>query len=154
MKVIFLQDVPRVGNRYDIKEVPDGYAMNFLIPRKLAQRATPEAVAKLKQKKQNIEVGKKVQEDLLIKNLEEIKERVLHIRVKADDKGHLFAGLKAKDIVEAMQKEHGADISEDSIKLKKPIKEIGEYEILLEITTAAGGETRKSSFKLVVEGDD
>ena len=47
MKVIFLQDVPRVGKRHDIKEVNDGYAMNFLFPRKLAELATSKAIAEL-----------------------------------------------------------------------------------------------------------
>ena len=50
MRVIFLQDVPRVGKKYDIKEINDGYAMNFLFPRKLAESATPRAVAELEKR--------------------------------------------------------------------------------------------------------
>ena len=66
MKVIFLQDVPKVGRRHDMKEVNDGYAQNFLFPRKLAEMATPSAVTELEKRKNNIEIENKIQEELLI----------------------------------------------------------------------------------------
>ena len=56
MKVIFLKDVPRVGKKYDIKEINDGYAMNFLFPQKLAEIATPSAIANLEKRQKNIEI--------------------------------------------------------------------------------------------------
>lgn len=153
MKVIFLHDVLRVGRKYDVKEVNDGYAMNFLFPRKLAQNATPKALAELEIRKKDIILEREVQEDLLMKNLEEIKGKVVHIKAKADEKGHLFAQVHEKEIVEAMKNEHRADISEEFIVLEKPIKAVGEFEIPIEIKTAAGGgASKKSSFKLVVEG--
>src|SRR3989338_9682031 len=98
MKVIFLKDVQRVGKRHDTKEVNDGYAMNFLIPRKLAEVATPKTIAELEKRKKNIEIEREVQEDLLMKNLEEIKGKVLHMKGKTDEKGHLFSGIRARDI--------------------------------------------------------
>lgn len=145
MKVIFLQDVPRVGKRHDVKDVNDGYAANFLLPRKLAIVATKEALAELERRKQNIEIERAVQDDLLKKNLEEIKGKVLHMTGKADDKGHLFQGIHAKEIAAAMKSEHHADISPDVIVLDKSIKQIGEFEIPIEI------KGKKSSFKLIVE---
>ena len=146
MKVIFLQDVPRVGKKYDIKEVNDGYAMNFLLPRKLVEVATKKAVANLEFRKKEITIEREVQEDLLMKNLEEIKDKVLHLKAKTDKKGHLFSGIHAKEIVEAMKAEHYADISQEFIVLEKPIKEVGEFEIPIKV------KDKKSSFKLVVEG--
>lgn len=145
MKVIFLKDVPRVGRKYDIKNIADGYAMNFLLPKKLVELATPKAVADLENKKKNIAIEKEIQTDLLIKNLEEIKGKTLHIKAKADDKGHLFKGIHSKEIVDAMKIEHHADINEEFIILEKPIKEIGGHEIQIEIMG------KKSSFKLVIE---
>jgi large subunit ribosomal protein L9 len=145
MKVIFLQDVPRVGKKYDIKEVNDGYVMNFLIPRKLAELATPSAVASLEKRKKNIEIEREVQTDLLMKNLEEIKGKVITIKGKANEKGSLFKAIHKKEIVEEMKKQNHADINEDFIILEKPIKEIGEFDIPIEI------KNKKSSFKLVVE---
>lgn len=145
MRIIFLQDVPRVGKKYDVKEVNDGYAMNFLLPRKLAEMATPKAVATLEMHKRKLVVESKVQEDLLIKNLEEIKGKIVLVKGKANEKGSLFKSIHKKEIVEEMHKQHHADISEEFIVLEKPIKEVGEFEIPIEI------KGKKSSFKLMVE---
>ncbi len=145
MRVIFLQDVPRVGKRHDIKEVNDGYVMNFLIPRKLAEVATPKAIADLEKRKKNIEIEREVQEELLMRNLEEIRGKVLRISAKADEKGHLFSGIHKKEISEEMKRQNHADISEEFIVLEKPIKEIGEHEIPISI------KNKKSSFKLIIE---
>ena|SRR3989338_4021603 len=145
MKVIFLQDVPRVGKRHDIKEVNDGYAINFLLPRKLAISATPKAVSELEMRKKEIAIEKEVQEGLLERNLEEIKNKVVTIKMKADEKGHLFSAIHTKNIVEAMKTEHRADIAPEFIILEKPIKAVGEFEIPIFI------KGKKSSFKLIVE---
>lgn len=145
MKVIFLHDVPRVGKKYDVKDVPDGYAMNFLIPQRLAETATPKALTTLEMRKKEITIEREVQEDLLMKNLEEIKGKVVTIKVKADEKGNLFSAIHQKAIVEAMKNEHRADISEEFIVLEKPIKQIGEFEIPIKV------KDKKSLFKLVVE---
>ena len=145
MRVIFLQDVPRVGKRHDIKEINDGYVMNFLIPRKLAEVATPKAIVDLEKRKKNIGIEREVREDLLMKNLEEIKGKVLVIKAKADEKGHLFSGIHKKEIVEEMKRQNHADLEEEFLALQKPIKEIGEHEIPIVI------KDKKSSFKLIVE---
>ena len=145
MRVIFLKDVPRVGKRHDVKEVNDGYAMNFLLPRGLAQTATTKALAELEIKKKEIVLEREVQEDLLMKNLEEIKGKIIKIKAKTDEKGHLFAQVHKKQIIDGMREQHHAEISEEFIVLEKPIKEEGEFEIPIKIGT------KKSSFKLVVE---
>ncbi|MFA6177539.1 MAG: 50S ribosomal protein L9 [Candidatus Paceibacterota bacterium] len=145
MKVIFLQDVPRVGRRHDTKEVNDGYALNFLIPRKLAEMATPTTIALLETRMKNIKIEREMQEDLLLKNLEKIKGKVITIKAKADEKGHLFSGIKNKEIIKEMKAQHNAELSEESIVLEKPIKEIGEFEIPISI------QGKKSSFKLMIE---
>ncbi|PIP68991.1 50S ribosomal protein L9 [Candidatus Nomurabacteria bacterium CG_4_9_14_0_2_um_filter_32_10] len=145
MKVIFLQDVPRVGKKYDIKEVNDGYAINFLFPKKWATMATLKAIAEVERHKKEIVIEREVQEDLLIRNLDEIKGKTITIKAKADDKGHLFSAIHEKMIVEVMEKEYHAQISEQFIVLEKQIKEIGEFEIPIEV------KGKKSSFKLIVE---
>lgn len=145
MRVIFLKDVPRVGKRHDIKDVNDGYAMNFLLPKKLAEIATPKSVAMLELRAKNIEIEREVEANLLMRNLEEIKGKTLYMKVKADDKGHLFSGIHGKEIAEEMRKQHHAEIGEEFIILERPIKEIGEHEIQISI------QNKKSSFKLVVE---
>ena len=145
MKVIFLKDVPRVGKKDEVKEVSDGYASNMLLPRKMAVLATPKAVADLEKRKNESKVGQAIQDDLLAKNLEEINGKVITIKSKANEKGHLFSSIHKKEISEAMKKEHRTEIGEDFIILEKPIKEIGEHDIPIEI------RNKKTSFKLVVE---
>jgi len=145
MKVIFLQDVPKVGKRHEVKVINDGYVMNFLLPRKLAVPATQSAIAELEKRKKNIEIERGVQESLLLKSLEEIKGKTITIKGKANEKGSLFKAIHKKEIIEEMKREHNADIDEEFILLEKPIKEVGEFEIPIEI------KHKKSSFKLVVE---
>jgi large subunit ribosomal protein L9 len=144
MKVIFLQDVPRVGKKYDIKELNDGYALNFLFPKKWAMLATPKAIAEVERHKKEIVIEREVQDDLLAKNLEEIKGKTITIKAKADEKGHLFSSIHEKMMVEAMNKDNHVQIDEKFIVLKKQIKEIGEFEIPIVI------KNKKSSFKLLV----
>lgn len=147
MKVIFLKDVPRVGKKDDIKEISDGYAQNFLFPRKLAIVATMQSVANLERQKKEIKIEREVQENLLLRNLEGLKDKVLVMYGKANEKGSLFQAIHVKEISEAMHKEHLAEISPEFIDLEKPIKEVGEYEIPIKI------KGKKSSFKLVVEAN-
>ncbi|MCM2339169.1 MAG: 50S ribosomal protein L9 [Burkholderiales bacterium] len=145
MKVIFLKDVSRVGKKNDIKEVNDGYALNLLFPKKLATPATPKAIAELERRQKEIKIEREVQEDLLNKNLEEIKGKTITIRAKSDDKGHLFSAIHPKILVELMEKECHIQIDEKFIVLEKQIKEIGEFEIPILI------KNKKSFFKLIVE---
>ncbi len=145
MKVIFLKDVPRVAKRHDVKEVNGGYAANFLFPRRLAEPATQQSLAALALREKEIAIEREVGENLLMKNLEDIKDKVVHLKAKADEKGHLFSKISEKQISEAMKSEHRADIGEEFITLEKPIKQTGEFDIPISI------KGKKSSFKLVVE---
>ena len=93
MKVILLKDVAKIGRKYDIKNVADGYALNMLIPRGLAVVATEQAMKKVETLKVNDTTDKKIQTELLLKNLEVIKNLTLNLKEKANEKGHLFAGV-------------------------------------------------------------
>jgi len=133
MKIILLKDIPKVGRRYDIKNVSDGYALNLLIPRGLAQIATPQAEKNIETMKAKDLVERKVQGELLLKNLEVIKTLTLNIKEKANEKGHLFAGITKERLVEEIIKSARLNIDAESIKLEKPIKEIGEYKVAVEV---------------------
>ncbi len=144
MKVIFLKDVPRVGKRHEVKEVNDGYALNFLLPHKMVELATPKALKELETKKREIVVERQVQEELLLRNLEELKGKTITITAKANEKGSLFSAIHKKELLEAMLKQHKATLSEESIILDKPIKEVGEFDVPVEVNK------KKSSFKVIV----
>jgi large subunit ribosomal protein L9 len=133
MKIILLKDVPKVGRRYEIKNVADGYALNLLIPRGLAQKATPDIVSKMETLKAQDLAQKQIQNELLLKGLEEIKKVSLEYKGKANDKGHLFAGVTKEMILDLLKKETKFNIDIESIKLDKPIKEVGDHKVNIEV---------------------
>ncbi len=145
MKVILLKDVPKVGKKYDIKDVADGFALNLLIPRKLAERASPQAVAQIGQVKVAEMAEKKIQEDLLAMNLETIKNLTLTIKEKANDKGHLFAGVTKEVLVAEILKATRLNLDTGFLDLDKPLKSVGEHKVTVE----AGG--KKVQFTVVIE---
>jgi len=144
MKVIFLKNVQRVGKKNDVKDVNDGYAVNFLFPNKLAISATSSALKELEKSQKEILIERELEEGLLMKNLEEIKGKVVTLQGKANEKGNLFSSIHKKEIRDKMFEEYKIEINEDLIVLEKPIKEIGEFEIPVQI------KNKKSFFKLIV----
>ena len=132
MKIILLKDVPKVGRKYDIKDVSDGHALNFLIPRGLVEIATPQTMKKIELLKVNDATEKKIQGELLVKNLEVIGNLTLTLKEKANEKGHLFAGVTKETIVSEILKTTHLNIDPESIKLSKPLKELGEHKVTIE----------------------
>jgi len=128
MRVILLQDVENLGKKYEIKEVKDGYARNFLIPKGLAKPATEEALKWLEIQKE-IE-AKKAEEEL--KKVQEIASAIdgqeIAIPVKIGEEGQLFESITSQKISEKL-KELGFEIKKTQIDLPEPIKELGEFPI-------------------------
>ena len=129
MKVILLQGVPNLGNKYDIKNVSDGYARNFLIPRNLVQVATTPAIQAIEKQKKQINQRKKIWKNILEKNLSILENQKIFIAKNANEKGHLFAGIHKDEISKILNEQKRIDIPVDIIELEQPIKEIGEHEI-------------------------
>ena len=145
MKVILLHDVPRVGQKYDVKEVANGYGRNYLLPRGLAEISTEKAIAGIAMLKTQHDQEKKVREDLLVKNLEDLNNVEVTIQEKANDKGHLFAGVHKEEIIPALKEQTHLDMDAEHIILEHPIKELGEHKIEVKV----GDKT--VIFKLVIE---
>jgi large subunit ribosomal protein L9 len=145
MKVILLQDVPKIGRKYEVKNVSDGHAINFLMPKGLAELATEKGLKKIEVMKQAHDADVKVQTDLLVKNLDAINSAVVTLKEKANEKGHLFAGIHKAELVPALKEQTRLDISPDFIVLDKPLKEIGEHTVSVEV-----GD-KKAAFKVVIE---
>ena len=144
MKVILLGDVPKIGNRHDVKDVSSGYAMNYLIPNKLAEFATKDKIKTSEQKKEESEKELNLQKELLQKNIESLNAVSIEIKDKVNEKGHLFKGIHKDDIIKALKEQTKAEISSDFLVLEHPIKEVGEHKINVEY------EGKKASFKLTV----
>jgi len=131
MKVIFVKDVPRVGKKNQIKDVPSGYATNFLIPNGHAVVATPEAEKSLAKMIAFSEAEKKVQHDLLMKNLQTISKTKISITSKANEKGHLFSGIHKEQLAAELKSQAHIEVPLDFIHLDKPLKEIGEHKVTI-----------------------
>ncbi len=129
MKVILLRDVPGTGKKWDVKEVSNGHGRNFLIPKGFAKEATPHAVAELTVRRENEAKEREVLGNLLRKNLEALAGREVILAADANEKGHLFRGIHAKEIVAQITKVARLEIPEDAITLVAPIKEIGLHTI-------------------------
>ncbi|HLP44013.1 MAG TPA: 50S ribosomal protein L9 [Candidatus Nanoarchaeia archaeon] len=129
MKVIFKRDYAKIGKKFQVKNVADGYALNFLIPNGYAVMATPQAEKELAQMIAQAESDKKVQNALLDKNLKAIAESKIEIRASANEKGHLFSSIHKEQIVEELKNQLHIDITQDFVHLDKPLKEIGEHKI-------------------------
>ena len=129
MKVILLQDVKKIGLKHTVKDVADGYAHNFLIPRGLAENATKDKLEKLEALKLKIDAHRKVQSDLLAKNLKALKSVKIEISAKANEKGYLFKGIHTDEIVKVLKEKGHVDITEDMIDANTPLKEVGEFKI-------------------------
>lgn len=132
MRVILLKDVPQVGRRHEVKTVSDGYAANFLFPRKLAEIATEGNLKRMDILKKQAEGEKALELALLKKNLEALKEKKLEIEARSNEQGHLFEGIHAKEIVAALKQNLRIDLDAEYIKLKSPLKKTGEHTIDIE----------------------
>lgn len=133
MKIILLKDVAKVGKKYDIKDISDGYAINLLIPKGIAVAATADAVRRVEIEKLRDEGEKKLHNELLLKNLKELDGVTINMTEKANDKGHLFAGVHKIEIIPAIQNQTRLQIDPEHIILEKPIKEVGVHQIQVKV---------------------
>lgn len=131
MKVILLKDIPKVGKKYDEKNISDGYAVNMLIPKGLVVAATPDVLKRINLEKSRDEGEKKVRQELILKNLGDLDGKTIEIVEKANEKGNLFAQVHKPEIVAAIEKQTRLQIDTAFIVLDKPIKEIGVHEVVI-----------------------
>ena len=128
MKIVLLENIDKLGKKYEIKEVSDGYARNFLIPKGLAKLATAKNIktAKIKKEKELKEAEeqlKKVQ-----KIAAKIEGQEITIPLKTGEKGQLFESVTDQMIGKKLA-EMGFEIKKSQIEMSKPIKKIGEYPV-------------------------
>lgn len=131
MDVILLQNVAELGGKGDIVDVADGYARNYLLPKKLATKATEGAIKQAeKTRQQRIEAAAKLKAEAeeLARNL--VGSRIV-IAARSGDEGKLFGSVGNHDIAEAVKKFSGVDIPNAYIVIPTPIKDIGLHEVTI-----------------------
>ncbi|MCQ2519674.1 MAG: 50S ribosomal protein L9 [Lachnospiraceae bacterium] len=133
MKVILLQDVKSLGKKDQIVDVNDGYARNFLLPKKLGMEASPANLNTLKLQKAN-------EDKIAAENLanaqkfaEELSKLTVVVKLKAGEGGRAFGTISSKEIVEEAKKQHGVEIDKKKIVLSDPIKNFGSYEVVIKL---------------------
>ena len=134
MRVVLLQDVPRLGSVGEVRDVASGYARNFLLPKGLAEVATPavmkrvEEIRKAEDKRQAL-----LEADMM--NLAQTLEGVeITLKAKVGAQERLYGAITSGDIAEELGRVTGQDIDKRKIELEEPIRQLGEYEVLVRLS--------------------
>ena len=131
MKVILLQDVAKIGRRFDVVEVPSGYGMNKLIPQGMAKPATTENLKTIQAQSAKTEADRAASDKAFTEIIEALKDTSLKISVDANEEGRMFQALKSDAVATAIKDAIGKEVTASHIVMKTPIKEVGEHTIEL-----------------------
>jgi len=137
MKVILLRDVAKIGRRFDVVNVPDGFALNKLIPKGLAESATGESLKRLQNISAKLQKDRTSEAVSFNEALTSLKDIEVPVEVEANPEGRMFQALKIEAIVEAVAKATGITLHSEQIVLEAPIKSLGEHKV-----TLVSGETK------------
>ena len=129
MKVILLQDVKGQGKKGEMKEVSDGYARNYLLPRNLAAQATADNLNALKIKEKAAAAKAAKEKALAEENAKKLEEVQVIIRARSGGSGKLFGAVTSAEIASALKEQYGIDIEKNKIVQGEPIKTYGSYTV-------------------------
>lgn len=142
MKVILLAEVRKVGKKYEVKDVSDGYARNLLFPNKLAEPATPGALKKLEAMRAEHEREDSELRARLAEIARKLADTKIEFTLAADSSGALYGSVNKDSILKALR-EHGFVTKERvEIELKYPIKEAGEYTVPVDLKKGVSADLR------------
>ena len=140
MQVILLQDVKSLGKKGEIVKVSDGYARNFVIPKKLGVEATEKNKNELKlQKAHEDKVAAKKLADAKAM-AEDLAGRKIIVKMKAGENGKVFGSISAKEIAAAAKEQHGLELDKKKIQVAEPIKSFGTFEVPSKLHTQVTGK--------------
>ena len=133
MKVILLEDVKSLGKKGEIVNVNDGYARNFILPKKLGLEATSKNLNDLKLQKQNDEKVAQEKLDAAKALAEEIKEKSITVKIQAGVEGKVFGSISSKEIATEAKKQLNMDIDKKKIVTPDAIKSLGTYNVNIKL---------------------
>lgn len=142
MKVILLDNIKGVGKKDEVINASDGYARNFLFPKKLAVEANNENMNKLKAKKQSEQYKKDIEKENAQKTAQKLDTINLNIKVKAGENGKIFGGVTSKEISEELKKQYKIDVDKKKIVLNENIKNIGSFDINIRLYEGVIGKLK------------
>ncbi|MFS0749753.1 50S ribosomal protein L9 [Oceanobacillus sp. 1P07AA] len=142
MKVIFLKDVKGKAKKGDVKNVPDGYARNYLLKNNLAEEATSGNMKALEAKKQKADQLEQQEKEDAINLKDKLAEIAVELEAKSGDNGRLFGSITSKQISEALKKQFGHKIDKRKIELDEPIRSLGYTTIPVKLHPEVSGSIK------------
>ena len=147
MKVILQQDVRGQGKKGQLIEASEGYARNYLLPRKLAVLATPDAINTMNLKEKARKAEEQRQREEALATAEKLKNCTVKLTAKAGSGGRLFGAVTTKEIAEGLKAQYGIDIPKQKLVLEDPIKAFGSYQIKAKLGFEVVGTVYVSVFE-------
>ena len=142
MKVILLQDVKSLGKKGEIVTVSDGYARNMILPKKLGVEATGKNLNDLKLQNQHAEKVAQEQLEAAKELAEQLKDKIVEVKIKAGEGGRTFGSVSTKEIAAAAKEQLGIDIDKKKLSLDDAIKALGTYEVNVKLHSKVTGMLR------------
>ncbi|MDD6232743.1 50S ribosomal protein L9 [Frisingicoccus sp.] len=142
MKVILLEDVKALGKKGELVEVNEGYARNFILKKKLGLEATAKNLNDLKLKKANAEKVAKEQLEAAKVFAEELKEKVVTVKIKTGEGGRVFGSVSTKEIAAAAKSQLNLDIDKKKLNLQEPIRMVGTVIVPYKVHPQVTGELK------------
>ncbi len=133
MKVILTQDIKGVGKKDEIINANDGYARNFLFPKKMAVEANAQNMSLLQGRKDSANFKKEQDKEKANEIKDKLSKIMLTIKVKAGENGKIFGSITSKEISTELKNQYKIEIDKKKINLKEPIKELGEFNIEIKL---------------------
>lgn len=142
MKVILLSDIKGVGKKDQVIEASDGYARNYLFPKKLALEANTENMSKLKSRQNSNQFRKDTEKKQAEEIAKKLKGIMLKIKVRAGENGKIFGGVTSKEISDGLKRDYNIDIAKKKILLNETIKTIGTFTIDIKLYEGVIGKLK------------
>ncbi len=133
MKVILLCDVKDIGKKDDIVNVSDGYARNFLYPRKWAMEATPQAIAVVERKREAARKLEAERRAAAEKVASKLAGKVVELKAKCGDKGRLYGSITNAEVADALNARYETEIDKRKIDIKSTVRALGDYEMIVHV---------------------
>ncbi|MCL5032921.1 MAG: 50S ribosomal protein L9 [Thermotogae bacterium] len=141
MKILLLQDVKALGRTGEIVDVSDGYARNYLIPKKIAVEADQKIVEKVERERKSEELKKKKEIEEANKKISELMKTVLVVKANSGEENKLYGSVTSSDVAEKISEYLGESFDRKNIEMD-PIKELGTYEVKIKFGNGLSGKVK------------
>lgn len=140
MKIILQQDEKKLGKKGDLVEVSEGYARNYILPKKIGVEATPANMNDLKLKKANDEKIAREQLEAAKELAAQLEEKIVEVKIKAGEGGKTFGSVSAKEISGALKEQYGIDVDKKKLQLPEALKNLGSNEVAVKLHPQVTGK--------------